>query len=200
MELIILEQRVVGFKEDIGAALISGLFRLVTDEFTALKLCRAHFTIAIGAHFEARTQEVNSLDTHTIHTYGFLERLGIVFSTGIQLTHGLNHLFLRNATAIVTECHAKVFIDVDLDAFALVHAELINRVVDGLLEQHIDTVLGMGSVAQTTDIHTWTGADMFNIGKMTDTRGIVFGRRRTSKPIGPTGPTPAHSRTTFAYP
>ena len=173
METVVFEQCVVGFKEDIGAALIGSFLGYVGDEFTALKLCRAHFAVAIGTHLEARTQEVDGLDAHTIHSHGFLERLRVVFTAGIQLADGLYHLLLRNATSVVAERHPKVVLDINLDALAFVHAELIDRVVNGFLEQHIDTVFGMGAVTQSANIHTGTGADMLNVGEMADAGGVV---------------------------
>ena len=140
VEFIVLEQRVVGLKEDKCAALVLSRSSGIAHQFAALEDSRAHFAVAIGTHLEARAQEIDGLDAHAIHAHRFLEGLRIVFTAGIELADGLYHLFLRDAASIVAQRHAQIILDVDFYALALVHAELVDRIVDGFLEQHIDAV------------------------------------------------------------
>ena len=53
-----------------------------------------------------------------------------------------------------------------LYALAGVHLELVDRVVDYLLQKHIDAVLGQLTVAQATDIHTRTCTHMLHVGEV----------------------------------
>ena len=120
------------------------------------------------------TEEVDSLDTHAVHADRLLESLRVVLTAGIQLAHSLNHLTLRNATAIVTQAHAFIIGDIHLDALARIHTELVNGVVDSLLEKNVDTILGVRTVTETSDIHTRTGTDMVNVTQVGDVIVVVL--------------------------
>jgi hypothetical protein len=52
----------------------------------------------------------------------------------------------------------------DLDALAVAHREFVDRVVDRFLEQHVDTVLGVGAVAEPANIHAGTQPDVLGGG------------------------------------
>ena len=140
MELIVFKKGVVRLKENVGSALVLRLLCCVADQFTTLKLCCAHQSVAVGTDLEMRAQEVDGLDAHAVHTHRLFESLGIVFTTRVELAHGLNHLLLRDAASIVAERYAKIIFDINLYALAFVHAELIDGIIDGLLQQYIDAV------------------------------------------------------------
>ena len=188
MELVVLKKGVVGFEENIGAALVLSRLGGVAHQLTALKFCRAHLAVAIGSHLEMRTEEVDGLDANTVHAHRLLEGLGIIFASGVELADGLDHLLLRDAAPIVTKRHAQIIFDVDFNALAFVHAELVDGIVDSFLEEHVDTVLRLRPVAQTADIHAGTGADVFDIGQVADAGGVVVDR-----------PTPDHCHLFFFY-
>ena len=118
-------------------------------------------------------QGVDGLHTDTVQTHGLLERLGVVLTTGIQHRYRLDHLALRDATAIVADGDTQVIVDGHLDTVACLHLELVDGVVDDLFQQHVDTIFGQRAVAQTTDIHTWTGTHMLHITQMTDVLVII---------------------------
>ena len=67
-----------------------------------------------------------------------------------------------DATPVVTHPYAQVVLDVYLDALTGVHFKLVDRVVDDLLEQHVDAVLGQCTVAQATDVHARACADVLD--------------------------------------
>ena len=58
--------------------------------------------------------------------------------------------------------------DVDFDAFAKPFVELVNAVVDAFLQQDVNAVFGVGTVAQASDVHAGAGADVFRVFQMTN--------------------------------
>ena len=84
MERIILEQRIVWLKIDIGTILVLGILRIVRLQDASLKGGATHLTIAIAGNLEVRTQRIDGLHTHTIQTYRLLKSLGVVLTTCVQ--------------------------------------------------------------------------------------------------------------------
>ena len=166
VERVVLEQRVVGFEEDVGARFVLRGLRLVAFQNAPFENSRSDLSVTIGAHLEARAQEVHRLDAHAIHAHRLLERLRVVLTTRVQLAHGFHEFALWNAATVVANGDAQVVVDVDLDALAGIHAELVDGVVDGFLQQHIDAVLGMRSVVEATDVHTRASANMVYVREM----------------------------------
>ena len=162
LELVVLEQLGVGIglEEDERAVLVLRILGGVADEFSAFEGGTAHLAVAIAGHLEVRAQRIDGLDTDTVQTNTFLEGLRVVLTTRVEHRHGLNHLALRNATAIVADSDAQVVLDVNLDAVAGMHLELVDGVVDDFLQQHINAVFGQRTVTQTTNVHTWSQANV----------------------------------------
>ena len=160
------EQCRVGFEEDVGAVLVGRVLGDVRCQVAALELERTHLAVAIRLHLEVCREGVHRLHTHAVQTHALLERLRVVLAAGVEHTDCLNELALRYATTIVAHRHTQTVVDVYLYALAGVHLELVDRVVDDLLQQHIDTVLGQLSVAQATDIHTWTCTHVLHVGEV----------------------------------
>ena len=65
----------------------------------------------------------------------------------------------------------------DLYDLTFVHAELIDRVIDSLLDEYIDTIIIVFSVSKFTNVHTRTTADVFAVIKMDDVVVGVGARR-----------------------
>ena len=86
-------------------------------------------------------QGVDSLHTHTIQTYRLLESLRVVLTTCIEYADSLDEFALRDASTIVANGDAQIFIDIDFNPLASLHLKLVNRVVNDLLQQNIDTIL-----------------------------------------------------------
>ena len=87
-----------------------------------------------------RAQGIDSLHTHTIQADRLLESLGVELTTGVQNANTLDELTLRNTSTIVTYGNAQVVLDIDFNTITCTHLEFIDRVVEHLLQQHIDTV------------------------------------------------------------
>ncbi len=129
-----------------------------------------------GLHGEVHRQGVHGFGTHTVEPDGLLKRLGIVLSTRIQERHGIHHLAQGDTPPIVAHTHFAVR-HRHLNHLALAHTELVDRVVYRFLNQHIDAVVGVGTVAEFTDIHTGTAANMLAVVEVDDVVVVVSGRR-----------------------
>ena len=78
------------------------------------------------------------------------------------------------ATAIVAHAHLLVVHHLDFDALASMHLELVDRVVDDLLQEYVDTIVVLSTIAQLTDVHTGAQAHVFHI---TQVAYVVVGIR-----------------------
>ena len=176
-ELIANEQGVVRFKEDEGTGFFGGIFGHIADELTFLESSPTYLSIPEAGYLETATERIHCLDTHPVQPDTFLECLGIVLTSRIQLTDCLNELALRNAATIVTDAHPKVVLDGHFDFLSGPHLELVDAVVHHFLQKDIDTVIALLSIAQTADVHTGADTDVLHVVQMSDILvGIFYGR------------------------
>ena len=171
------EERGVGLEEDVGAVFFLCLALDVADELSFFKRHLAHLSLAAAAGHEAGTQGIDGLEAHAVHTDGSGEDGGVVFCTRVELRNGSLQGAEGNATAIVAHLCGVLVQDVHLDAFAETFVKFVDTVVDGFLEQHIDTIFGVRTVAKASDIHTGTLADVGHVVEMADFALIVVGSR-----------------------
>src|SRR5262249_37338892 len=69
--------------------------------------------------------------------------------------------------------------ELDLDLPARAHREFVDGVVDRLLQEDVDAILGVAAVAEAADIHARPQADVLERRKGLDARfGIVRGHGR----------------------
>ena len=68
--------------------------------------------------------------------------------------------------------------------FALAHHELIDRVIDGLFQQHIDAIFRVGAVAEAADVHPGAEADVLEGREGLDAGFSVVGRHGMGKKEG----------------
>ena len=170
---IVLKQRVVGLEHDIGARLVIRGLSNVALEDTTLEDHLAYLSVTIAMGFEMGTQEVDSLDTDTIHSHRLLKGLGVVLTTRIQLADGFDDLSLRDTTTIVANRDPQMVYNIDLNALASIHTELIDGVVDGFFQKYVDTILWLRTVGEASDVHARTRADMVYIRQVADVVFIV---------------------------
>ena len=170
---IVLEERVVWLEEHVGAIFILRRLSDIADQLATLEDSLAHLPFAIAAHLETAAQSIDGLHTHTVQTDRLLEGLGVELTTGVQDAHRVDQLSLGDATAIVTNRHTEVVLDGHLDAVACLHLKLVDRVVEHFLQQHVDTVIGLRTVVELTNIHTRTQTDMLQARQGNDV-GIII--------------------------
>ena len=120
---------------------------------------RARLAVADRTDRKLARKHVDGLDADAVQTDGLLEGRAAVFAAGIHLADGRRERFERNAAAVVAH-RDHVVGHRDLDQLAGAHDEFVDRVVDNLLDQDIDAVVGLRAVAQLADIHARTQADM----------------------------------------
>ena len=171
---VVLEERIVRLEEDVGTVLILRGFRHITYQHASLKNGLAHLPVTIAAHLETAAQGIDGLDTHTVQTDRLLESLRVELSAGVQDADGVDEFSLGDASSIVTNRHPKIILDGHLNTVAGLHLELVDRIVEHLLQQHIDTVVGLGAVVKLSDIHTRTQTDMLQTRQGADVLVIIL--------------------------
>lgn len=117
-------------------------------------------TIAHRARSKLARKHIYGLHTHTIQTYGLFEGFAIVLTTRIHLTYGCRQRLQGDASAIIADSHHIIF-NRDFNPITRTHNKLINRVIDGLLDKHIYSIVGLRAITQLSDIHTWSQTQMF---------------------------------------
>ena len=100
----------------------------------------AHLTFSHGLHDELFRQSVNGFGTHAVQTDRFLERLAVVLTAGVQNGNSVHHLTQRYTSAVIPDGYASVRHG-HFDHLAFAHAELVDGVIDGFLDEHIYTII-----------------------------------------------------------
>ena len=172
VEGIVLEEGVIRFEEDEGTILIFSILGNIALQDTFLKLQMAHLAVAERLYLEMGAEGVHRLHTHSVQAHTLLERLTVVFISGVQHAHRLNEFSLRNASTIVAHTDTQMVLDIDFDTGAGIHLEFVDGVIHHLLQEHINTIFRQVTITQTTDVHTRTGSHMLHIAQMSD---IVVG-------------------------
>ena len=120
------------------------------------------------------TQRIDCLKTDTVQAHALLESLAVELTAGVEHAHRLDQFALRNSASVVTYHNLARIGQIYLDTLAGIHAELIHAVVDNLLEQYVDSVIGCRTVAQLAYIHTRTRTDMLHIVHVADVVLIIL--------------------------
>ena len=162
------EQLLVGRELDQRAVALGRLRHpVVLLQFPPGELDDLGLSVAHGLRPIGGGERVDGLLADAVETDGLLEGLGVVLRAGVDDRHALKDLAERNAAAVVAHAQGAIG-ESDLDLFAVAHRELVDGVIDGLLEQHIDAVLGVAAVAEAADVHARTQPDMLRRGQGLD--------------------------------
>ena len=128
--------------------------------------------VADGTHEEGFRESVDRLGTDAVEADGELEDVVVVFAAGIHHRDAFDHLVERNAAAEVADGDA-VIVDGEFDPFAMAHDELVDAVVDAFLEQHVDAVFGVRTIAQSANVHARSGAYVLRVFEVSDFAFVV---------------------------
>ena len=104
---------------------------------------------------EGRREGVDGLGSDSVESDGELEGLAVVLGSRVDDGDAFDDLAQRNASAVVPDGD-DVVQHRDVYAAAGAHDELVYAVVDDFLEQYVDAVIHMASVAKPSDVHAWT--------------------------------------------
>ena len=173
VEAVVLEEALVGLEEGVGAVFFLARPFLVAHEHPFLEYRLAHLPVAHTAGDEARGKGVHRLQTHTVHAHRGGEHGRVILAAGVELRHGIDQRAEGNAAPVVAYFGRQVVVDGHLDALAVTFVELVDAVVYAFLEQHVDAVFGMGTVAQTADVHAGTGSDVLGVFEVSDFTLVV---------------------------
>src|SRR5262245_44009885 len=99
-------------------------------------------------------KSIDSLGPDPIQTNGKLEDIIVILGTGVDLADTFDHFTQRNATTEIANRNFPFrFVHIDLNFRPILHDELIDTIVDDLLQHDINSVIGMRSIPETTNIH-----------------------------------------------
>ncbi len=124
------------------------------------KLHLFFFSIAYGCYFKKFRQGVHRFYPYPIHSYRFLECIGIIFSSRIHFCHTINDLFKWDATSVVSYTYLIIF-DGNIDYFTDSHHKFINGIVNYFFHQNINSIVLGRSFSQFSNIHARSLPDMF---------------------------------------
>ena len=157
------ENRAVEFEGEPRAvrAVVAARVLHVHGELAFGELEGLGFALAPCLDLEEVGQRVHRLDADAVEADGFLERLAVVLRAGVDLGGAVEEFPERNAAAEVADLDAAFLVDLHADLLAVAHDVLVDRVVDGLLEQDVEAVVGRGAVAELADVHARAHADVF---------------------------------------
>ena len=145
---------------DEGAVLLGGLpAALFVHLLAAAEQGAPIAALAPAADLEVHREGVDRFGADTVQTHRELKDVVVVLAAGMHLRNTVDDLAERDTAAVVANRHRRP-IAVDLDAAALAHDELVDGVVDDLLEQNVDAVVGMRAVADTADVHAGAQPDV----------------------------------------
>lgn len=161
-------------------------FRLL-GEFAGDELDDLGLALAHGLGAVVGGQGVDRLLADAVEADGLLEGLGVVFGAGVDDGHAVHEFAQRDAPAVVAHAQGAV-VELDLDFFAEAHGKLVDAVIDRLLEQHVDAVLGVGAIAEAADIHAGAETDVLEGGEGLDRGfGVGLGHGRHPSPRAESG-------------
>ena len=131
---------------------------MVGRQFAARKVDALLHAVAIGDDGEVGREGVDGLDADTVQPDGFLEGLGAELAAGVERGDSLGEVALGDTAPEVAHADGAVG-DVDVDAVAGLHAELVDGVVDHFLEQDVDAVVTILTAVRVADVHAGAFTD-----------------------------------------
>ena len=165
-EAELLEDRAVRQELDeraVALVRVLALAALLALQLALLEQRLGKLAVAHGADVEPVRERVDGLGAHAVHAHGELEALGVELAAGVQLAHAVHDLAERDAAPVVAHAaRAAVPVELDLHAPPVAHDELVDRVVDDLLQQHVDAVVVVAAVAGPADVHPEAQPDMLH--------------------------------------
>ena len=150
-EMVVLKQPLAVVRRELNqrAALLAAVIvhhPRVAHQMPLMEDRLARLALAERLHGEVHRQGIHRFRTHAVQSHGLLERLGVVLAAGVQQRHCIHHLPQGYAAPIVAHAHLLIAHG-NLYHLAFAHAILIDGVIDGLFDKHIDTVIGVAAVA-----------------------------------------------------
>ena len=163
---VVAEDVRIGVVVDEGAIVLTrcGHYVALLDELPLLEDDCLHRPIAVGGDSHTGREGVDRLKPDAIEPDRLLEDLVVVLRTGIHRAYSLGKRALRDTSTVVADGDVAmlILVDRDVDVLTVPHRILVDGVVDHLLEEDVDTIIGSSTVAQLTDVHTGTEPDVLH--------------------------------------
>ena len=113
-----------------------------------------------GFRHKPAGKRIDRLGADPVHPDRKLVLIGVELAAGIDVGDAV-HQFAGGDPAPVVTDREGVFFDGDIDTSAVSHHIFVDRIIQHFLEQDVNPVVLMGTIAQPSDIHTGTLADVF---------------------------------------
>src|SRR5690606_2004621 len=126
-----------------------------------LENSRFLLTVSDGIYHELLGERIDRFGTYPVEADGFFKRFGIVFSTRVDSGYAIHHLPQSDTPSIIPDLHAALLGYMDFDFLPVPHHVFIDRVVQDLLDQDIDPVVGRTPVAEFSDVHPGAESNVF---------------------------------------
>jgi hypothetical protein len=89
-----------------------------------------------------------------------LKNFVVVLGTGVDNRYRIDNFSKGNATPIISYGHiASIYGDVDF--LTMAHNEFINGIVYNFFEENVNTIVGVITIAQATNVHACAQTNVF---------------------------------------
>ena len=113
---------------------------------------------------------IHRLGSDTVEADRELENISVVLCTGVDHRNAFHYLTQRDTTPVVPHPASAVFLNCDVNPFAIPHDVFVYGIINNLFDQDIDTVIRVRAITQAADIHTGPLANMLK-----RTKGFYLG-------------------------
>ena len=124
------------------------------QHFAFCKRCLEKLAVPERHDPEMRGKAVDRLGAHAVEPHAELEHIVVVFCAGIDYRHAFDDFAQRDSPPEVPYRN-DIFFDGNFHLFAEPHDEFVYRIINHFLDQHVNAVVGVGTVAQPANIHSW---------------------------------------------
>ena len=106
-------------------------------------------------------ERIYRLDTHPIQPYRLAEYAILILRPRVHLAGHIHHAAQGDTAPVVAHrYHARLGIQRHVNPPAVAHHMLVERIVKHLLEQHVDPVVWLGTIAQFAYVHPGPATDV----------------------------------------
>ena len=112
-------------------------------------------------------QRIDGFLPNAVQADRFLKRLAVIFRARVDDGDAVDEFPQRDAAAVIADAH-RALVEHDLDPLARAHRKFVDAIIDRLLDEHVNAILGVRAIAEPPDIHPRTQADVLEGGERFD--------------------------------
>ena len=173
LESVVGKELRIGHEADERTVLLRRIAGLLAGQHSAFEARLVEPSVADRAHEKEFREGVDRLRADAVEADGEFEDIVIIFAAGVHHRNTFDHFVERNAAAVVPDGDT-AFLNGQFDSPAVAHDELVDAVVDDLLDEDVDAVVGVRTIAHAPDVHTGPEPDVFQRRKGLDRTAVVL--------------------------